>query len=230
MAQFKLNKSIYISRLTIMATFLMGFIDAYTFIEQEGAFASAQTGNMVMLSAKLFTGEFGEAATHLLVLVAYALGAFVGEALIHRYESKELYDSRLILLLQTVLLGFLAFLQPYLNDAIILFCLGLLAGYELTVFRKFKGTTVNNGIMTGNTKNAMNNLYQALVNRDTKARLDFFHLMTVIVVFLLGAGIGTFVVKWHAQLNLWVAFSLVLISLLVTLLRKPAKQKKAARG
>lgn len=124
----------------------------------------------------------------------------------------------MILLLQTILLGFLALFQMNLSNSIMLFCLGLLAGYELTVFRKFRGTTVNNGIMTGNTKNMMTNLYKTLFDDNKQARRDFFHFLIIIFIFLLGAGAGALVIKLNALLNLWIAFLLMFVSLVVNLL------------
>lgn len=101
-----------------------------------------------------------------------------------------------------------------------IFFLGLLAGYELTVFRDFRGTKVNNGIMTGNTKNMMAHLYRALFESDKQARKDFFNISTVIMIFLLGAGIGALVLKVNPVFNLWGAFIIVTISLLMTMLNR----------
>ncbi|EEI21047.1 hypothetical protein HMPREF0497_0115 [Lentilactobacillus buchneri ATCC 11577] len=39
-----------------------------------------------------------------------------------------------------------------INELNMLFTLGLFSGYELTVFNKIGGTSVNNAIMTGNLK------------------------------------------------------------------------------
>src|SRR5699024_10884338 len=157
---------------------------AYTFIEQDGSFASAQTGNLVTLSVKLFTGKFGTISSHIIVFIGYALGAFIGEAVMEKFTQTIVYNSSIIFLLQTILLVSLSELQTMLYDSVMIFCLGLLAGYEITVFRTFKSTTVNNGIMTGNTKNMMNQLYQALFNQDKQARSKFFHFLFVILVFM----------------------------------------------
>jgi len=61
--------------------------------------------------------------------------------------------------LQSLLLGSLASFQTVLIDSVMIFCFGLLAGYEIMVFRTFKSTTINNGSMTDNTKNMMHQLY-----------------------------------------------------------------------
>lgn len=206
--------------LTIMSAFLMGFIDAYTFIVQDGSFASAQTGNLVGLSVKVFSGKFAETASHFAVFGGFALGAFIGQALLARFKWQGKRKTRLILVLQAVLLACLAVFQVQLNDALMIFLLGLLAGYELTVFREFRGTKVNNGIMTGNTKNMMTYLYNALFESDKQAKSDFFNISIVIATFLLGAGIGALVLKVNRALNLWGAFIIVMLSLLLTFFNK----------
>lgn len=216
MSQQKLTKTFTANFLTMLSAFLMGFIDAYTYLEQNGSFASAQTGNLVTLSVKLFTGEFREALSHTVVFFGFALGAFTGEALIEKIKKKQLQTKTIILLVQAILLGILAAFQTNLADSIMIFSLGLLAGYELTVFRKFRQTTVNNGIMTGNTKNMMNHLYHVFFNKNKEARRDFINLFTIIVVFLLGAGAGAVIIKWHVIFNLWIAFFLVILSLILT--------------
>lgn len=107
--------------LTVVTVFLMVLVDAYTFIEKNGAFATAQTGNLVELSLKISTGEFSEVMSHITVFMAFALGAFIGQILIERYKGKEIRKTRMILLLQTILLGFLALFQLNLTDSIMLF-------------------------------------------------------------------------------------------------------------
>ncbi|QTD41765.1 YoaK family protein [Sporosarcina sp. Te-1] len=198
--------------LTIIATFLMGFIDAYTFDERNGTFASAQTGNMIMLGAKLFSGEWQESASHLTVLAGFALGVFGGEAISSKYSFLGLQQYRLFLMTEAVLLLLLACFQSILTDSLMVLFLGILAGYVLTLFRTIRTTGVNNGIMTGNTKNLMNNLYKVLFQKDQQAKEECRNLLIGILLFILGVGAGTLVVKLDARLNLWCAFSIVCLT------------------
>ncbi|GKV69225.1 membrane protein [Sporosarcina sp. NCCP-2716] len=196
--------------LTVLSTFLMGFIDAYTFLQQGGSFASAQTGNLVSLSAKLFSGNFKEAMGHVWVFAGFAIGAFAGEAVIERTEDKGIKRYRYYLLIQAIVLFLLAIFQNQLTGNLMLLTLGALAGYELTTFRKFRGTSVNNGIMTGNTKNLMNHLYQFVFNGDKKAQAHAADLLSTVVIFILGAGAGTLIIQLNASYNLWTAFAIAL--------------------
>lgn len=195
-----------LSILTVSATFLMGFIDAYTFIEKGGVFVSAQTGNMVVFSSKLFTGNFAQAVGHITVFAGFALGAFLGEAVTEKISGSHLKKFQVFLILQSLLLLFFAIFQQQITDSLMVFALGLLAGYELTIFRKIGMTTINDGIMTGNTKNLMNSLYKIVVDKDPTARNDFKELGLAILVFMIGVGAGSLVIQVKASLNLWCAF------------------------
>lgn len=205
----KKNETLYISTiLTIIASFLMGFIDAYTFLQQDEVFASAQTGNLVSLSSKLFSGEWGETMSHVWAFGGFLIGAFAGEAVMDRYQDKGMKRYRYYLLIQTVLLLVLALFQDRFTGALMLFSLGTLAGYELTIFRKFRGTVVNNGIMTGNTKNLMSHLYQLVFKNDSKAKAHLTNLAATVLIFMLGAGAGTLTIRYNASYNLWAAFAI----------------------
>ncbi|WKA56597.1 YoaK family protein [Planococcus shixiaomingii] len=198
--------------LTMLAIFLMGFIDAYTFLQQNEAFVTAQTGNLVSLSVKLFSGQWKEAISHVWVFVGFAIGAFAGEAVIDRSRDKGIKKYRFYLLIQTILLLALALAQEHVAGAIMLFVLGTLAGYELTIFRKFRGTSVNNGIMTGNTKNLMGHLYQLIFNNDSKAKSHFNNLAATVLIFMMGVGAGTLIIQVNASYNLWAAFIISLLT------------------
>lgn len=201
----EINQNKILTVLTIFSTFLMGFLDAYTFITQDGLFASAQTGNMVVLGAKLFEGDFMEALVHIF-FVGFAVGAFIAQGVIERFKEYGWEKYRIYLFLQMVFLLIIAIIQKNIGPSVIGFLLGLLAGYELTVFRKIKSTNINNGIMTGNTKNLMNNLYLAIFNKNKEALHTFLTLLLGLCVFMLGVGSGTVVQLFGVYLNLWLAF------------------------
>lgn len=209
------------TKLTAIATFLMGFIDAYTYSEFDGTFASAQTGNLVLLSNKLFSAQWTESLSHIWVFAGFAVGAFAGEAIIERTRPKGIQRYRYYLLVRIILLFLLALLQTNVSSAVMLFTIGALAGYELTMFRKFRGTSVNNGIMTGNTKNLMNNLYNFLFDKDKKARKDFTNLALIVFIFMLGAGVGTLITMYDVTLILWIAFGIAVMTLALTSQKVP---------
>lgn len=208
------------TELTILATFLMGFIDAYTYLEHNKVFVSAQTGNMVIFATKLFSGRGSETVENIAVFAGFALGAFFGAMLLARIPKAGLRHFTYLLYVQGLVLLLLAIFQLQLSNLLLVFFLGLLSGYTLATLRKIGPTTVNNGIMTGNAKNLMSNLYAALFDKDMQAKKDCLNLAIGIIVFILGVGGGTLVSSWRPELSLWIAFLLVLLSLVRLLPKK----------
>lgn len=202
-----------ITILTLFATFLMGFIDAYTFMKKGGVFVSAQTGNMVAFSSKLFTGHFSEALGHIAVFAGFALGAFLGEWIYEKANGSTRKKYQTVLLLQTIVLLIFAIFQREIADSVMVFLLGGLAGFELTIFRKVGISTVNDGIMTGNTKSLMNDLYKSIVDHDKNAKEQVKEIGFSILIFIIGVGIGSIIITFKDSLALWCSFALTLLFL-----------------
>lgn len=195
-----------ITMITLFSTFLMGFIDAYTFLTHDGLFASAQTGNLVVLGAKVVSGNFSEVFIHVSSFAGFAIGAFIAQGIVEHHKNYGEGKYRIYLFFQVIFLLLVAIIQEYIGASMIAFLLGLLAGYELTVFRKVKATSMNNGIMTGNIKNMMNNLYLAIFYKDRSAINTFSTLLIGLFVFMFGIIIGTSIVLFNEALVLWTAF------------------------
>lgn len=204
-----------LSGLTLLTTFLMGAIDAYTFIQQDGSFASAQTGNLVVLSIKIFSGQFHETSYHIFSFIGYAIGAFIGEVMVDKLKDHRFYSIKRPLQLKVLVLAGIAIFQPILPHGTKVFFLGLLAGYALSVYRKFSSTTVNNGIMTGNTKNMMNKLYLTIFKKDQAAKQSLAHFFIVLVVFTAGAGVSTLFIHLNPASVMWFCFILMFSALII---------------
>src|SRR5699024_5443124 len=100
------------------------------------------------------------------------------------------------------------------------FLLGLLSGFELTLFRQIHSTNINNGIMTGNAKNLMNNFYKTIYKHDQKAKQDFLALFFGLMIFMIGIACGTLIIYIGPTWNIWAAFALTLLFYLWLLFKK----------
>ncbi|WP_332870966.1 YoaK family protein [Levilactobacillus tujiorum] len=200
--------------LTLGATLLMGAIDADTFLEHGEVFVSAQTGNLVVGVVKLVTAGWQSAWTNGFVWGGYFLGCFVAQGLSERIgRGNRQRQMRWLMLFDVLAYTILASVQGKLLDPWLIFFLGIVAGYELTIFRQVGGVAINNGIMTGNTKTLATSCYQALINHDRQATQRVLRLVSVLVVFLTGCAIGVGLARLAAVDVLWVAsgFKLLLL-------------------
>lgn len=202
-----------LSILTIYATFLMGFVDAYTYMKFDGVFVSAQTGNVIVVSTKVLSEEWLEVMGHFSVFIGFALGSFIGQAITEKVRHTQCSPYIIFLFVQGLLLLGLAAFQEVIPAYLMVFLLGLLAGYELVIFRKIGVTTINNGIMTGNTKNMMAKLYQRIFDRNKEAGVDFSNLLIGFLIFVFGVIVGSKVVGWNSSAILWIVFLLNTICL-----------------
>jgi uncharacterized membrane protein YoaK (UPF0700 family) len=64
-------------RLALVLMFTSGFVDAYTFMERGGVFASAQTGNVILGAIDLSARSYGQALKHLASVLAFAVGVVI---------------------------------------------------------------------------------------------------------------------------------------------------------
>ena len=93
-----------------------GLQDAYTYFVRDGVFANAQTGNIVLMSARAFSGDLAGVLRYLIPLTAFALGVFAAEMLRQRERRISVLHWRQLVVLAEILLLFLVgFLPPELN-------------------------------------------------------------------------------------------------------------------
>ena len=116
-----------------------GFQDAYTFFTRGRVFANAQTGNIVLMSERLFHGDWAGGLRYLVPLTAFALGVFVAERVRRRCRAWErLHWRQLVVLGEIAMLGLVGFLPDTMNleaNALVSFACAM----QVQAFRKVNG-------------------------------------------------------------------------------------------
>lgn len=209
--------------LTAISVFMMGIIDSYAVIVH-GMLVSAQTGNLVTISRELVSRDLAGISRHITVFFAFCVGSFFGK-LAQEILRKSWHRFRYYILFQTSLLLVLAIFQTSMNQTVLVQLLAMLSGYGMALFRNFRETRANNGIMTGNTKAMMSNLFVGFYKKDKGALIEAFNLFLVIIIFVSGVCVGSVLVIINPILSLWVSFALMLLSMIwLTYLNKKANK------
>src|SRR5262245_49201798 len=65
----------------VLLTVSGGFLDAFSYVGHGGVFATAMTGNVILLGVAAATGAWTQAARHLAPLGAFLVGVAVAQAL-----------------------------------------------------------------------------------------------------------------------------------------------------
>ncbi len=167
-----------------------GFLDGFTFVGHGHVFASAMTGNMVLLGVHIANDR--DVWTFVLPLIAYISGVIVAHAML-RETPRRLFRYQphvFTLCVEIVVLVALALLPHNLNDDLLVPIITISTAMQNTTFRNLGTRTYNSIIMTGNLQ-AFSNALAAGVSPFTPAKLrEARDLAAIITSFISGAALG----------------------------------------
>ncbi|MDN6518143.1 MAG: DUF1275 domain-containing protein, partial [Enterococcus sp.] len=111
-----MNNSFHENRsVGLLLTFIGGMVDSYTYIRYE-AFASAQTGNLILAIIQAYERQWNMVGKKLLSTLFFFIGILLAKFMIDYFRRRELHFWRLFLLYFEALVFFvisLSFLQPH---------------------------------------------------------------------------------------------------------------------
>lgn len=176
----------------LLLTFIGGMIDSYTYIRYQ-AFASAQTGNLILAIIQAYDGQWDMVGKKLLSTLFFFMGILLTKFLIDFFRKKKLHFWRLFLLYFEALIFLLLslpFLQPH--PAVITIIIAFTAATQWIAFDKINGLAYTNLFTTGNLKGVATNLYDYLSTKDLQAKTRFIHFLLVVLSFIAGAILSVF--------------------------------------
>ena len=93
-----------------------GLQDAYTYNVRNHVFSNAQTGNVVLMSQHIISGDMRSALRYLVPLVSFVLGVYISEEIhLHFKDARKLHWRQSILLLEVIILTLVGFLPEERN-------------------------------------------------------------------------------------------------------------------
>lgn len=192
-----------------------GLQDAYTYFVRDGVFANAQTGNIVLMSVRAFSGDFAGVLRYLIPLTAFALGVFAAEMLRQRERRISVLHWRQLVVLAEILLLFLVgFLPPELNplaNALVSFTCAM----QVQAFRKVNGSAYASTMCIGNLRSGVDAFCGYLETRDRRALRRAGRYFAVILFFALGAGLGGVLSARLGAGSIWASCGLLTVSFLL---------------
>lgn len=205
---------------TAFLTVSGGLKDAYTYCCRDQVFANAQTGNIVLLGANLFSGRFGAALHYLLPILAFALGIFVAIQIRRRYQELQgLHWRQMILLGEIALLVLVGFFPQSWNAAANV-TISFVCALQVQTFRKVANNAYASTMCTGNLRSGTEALCTFLHSRDRAALRKAGAYFAVIGFFTLGAGLGAVLTRaWHER-TIWLSCALLAVSFLLMFRQK----------
>lgn len=215
------------SMLTAVFIILSGGLqDSYTYLCRGKVFANAQTGNIVLLSAYLFDGEWSHCARYFVPVLAFMLGIFVAECVHRHYKYMErVHWRQLIILSEIVLLFAVGFLPQTINtfaNAVVSFVCAM----QVQTFRKVRGHAYASTMCIGNMRSGMDSLCSWVLNRNPAALKKSFYYWGIILLFALGAGLGSLTLDLCGAKAIWFSCLLLAVSFCLMFLKEDVEEIK----
>ena len=209
--------------LAVLLSLSGGFQDAYTYVLRGNVFANAQTGNVVFMSRHVMTGDFRGALRYFLPLVAFASGILVAEQIAHFFKKiNKVYWRHIILILEIIVLTVVAFLPEEFNELANIL-VSFSCAMQVQTFRSLKGHSYASTMCIGNLRSGTESLSKYLRTRNKKDIVDSLYYFGIILVFAIGAGIGSILSEHWGFKTILVSSGILFLGNLVMVERKSAE-------
>lgn len=180
-----------------------GIQDAYTYSCRGGVFANGQTGNVVLMSAALFEGDMSKAVRYMIPLAAFMIGIYIAREIHFRFRHmQKIHWRQIILLAETVLLFAVGFIPESLNYAANA-AVSFVCALQVQTFRKVRGHIYASTMCVGNMRSGVETLHEYVRTRDKKVLSKALTYLYVILLFALGAGLGTICADFFGLKAIW---------------------------
>jgi uncharacterized membrane protein YoaK (UPF0700 family) len=201
-------------RLGVLLSLTGGFLDAFTFLHHGGVFATAQTGNIVLLGVQAATGEWSASLRHVPPLLAFVAGVATAETILHpRILPLVRRPRRAALVAELVVLAGVGAMPRDVSGTAIVVLVAYVSAMQNATFNTLRRWSVNTVIATGNLSTATRAAYRTLVLREPGAAEQARSFGTICLSFLAGAVVGAFATRALGNRAAWLAAAVVAAAL-----------------
>ena len=189
-----------------------GFQDAYTYTCRGEVFANAQTGNIVLLSTALFQREWSTVLKYLIPVVSFIIGTAVAEQIHVRLKSYEKIHWRQIILLGEIVLLFIVGFLPGAVEPLANALVSFVCAMQVQTFHKVRGHAYASTMCIGNLRAGTEALCAYFREKDKAILAKALTYFSVILVFGVGAGLGSILTMLLGFKAIWICCALLSIS------------------
>lgn len=210
----------------ILAT-VGGFLDAHTYICRGKVFANAETGNIVLMGAKLAEGDFKDAFFYLIPITAFACGVFCAEVVKKRFkQSSYIHWRQITVAAEIIVLVSISFVEPtrthnIFTNALVAFVCSL----QVQSFRQISGVPLTTTMCTGNLRSGTEHLFNAVTTKNKTILKTAFKYYSIIFFFVLGAEIGAVLSEKIGRYSTLFAAAGLLVAFLLMFINKEAEHR-----
>lgn len=205
--------------LSLVISFSGGLQDAYTYMVRGHVFANAQTGNVVLMSTGLMSGDAESAFKYLLPILFFAIGVFIAENVGYRFRNGRRLHWRQGILLLEILIMFIAGLMPAGMNTAANVLISMACAMQVQSFRKVHGNSYASTMCIGNLRSGTAALSAFIRDRDRQELKRVKYYFGVIAIFALGAGTGSLLSGIFHERTIWLSCVILLAGVLLMAVR-----------
>ena len=219
----QMSESLLMSAFVILSG---GLQDAYTYLCRGGVFANAQTGNIVLFSTCLFEGDWHRSLHYLVPVLSFMLGIFVAECVHRRFKHMERVHWRQLILLAEIVFLFAVGFLPQSVDTPANAVVSFVCAMQVQTFRKVRGHAYASTMCIGNMRSGMDSLCSWVLNRNPAALKKSLYYWGIILLFALGAGLGSLALDLCGAKAIWFSCLLLTVSFCLMFLKEDVEEIK----
>jgi hypothetical protein len=199
----------------LLLTAIGGFFDAYTFVNCDGIFANAQTGNLIFVGIDLIEGNFSEVLHYSIPILSFVIGVLVSKFIETKYKELSIFKHIYMLLLtQIVALIIISIKHKYFGVDIRPIVISFICAIQFDGFRKVNNLVFASVFCTGNLRSMSEHLYKYFVLKKKESKIPFLIYLSVITVFLSGVILGAAMSKYLLHKAIIVPVFIIFINLI----------------
>lgn len=172
----------------LLLAFAGGILDAYTYLNRGAVFATAETGNMVLMGIHLAQGQIHCAVYYLYPILAFAAGVLFTEFLRSRLRAEgRLHWRQAILIAECLVLVLVSLLPLGQLDPLANVLVSFTSAIQIDSFRQLRGCACATTMCTGNLRSGTEHLFRAVVQRNPASLPKAALYYVLILSFVAGA-------------------------------------------
>ena len=148
----------------LLLTAVGGFFDAYTFVNCDGIFANAQTGNLIFVGIDLIEGNYSEVIHFSIPILSFIVGVLVSKYIETKYKELSIFKHiYLLLLVQIFALLIILLRHEYFGVDIRPIVISFICAIQFDGFRKVNNLVFASVFCTGNLRSMSEHLYKYII-------------------------------------------------------------------
>lgn len=212
----------------LLLTVVGGFFDAYTFVNCEGIFANAQTGNLIFVGIDLIEGNYRDVIHYLIPILSFVIGVLVSKFIESKYKELSIFKHiYMLLLIQMFALLVILIKYKFFGLDIRPIIISFICAIQFDGFRKVNNLVFASVFCTGNLRSMSEHLYKYIILKKEESKTPLMIYAILVGVFLSGVILGAAMSKFFLHKAIFVPLIIICINLfLVTTIYHKFGRKK----